>query len=155
MGHVGPGKPVDPRIPLEVTVGDLGQQAIEAPGEVVPDLPVLLVHDEKIVENPLFSRSYLPLLPNRLDDVPVRGQERPSVLADPPEQIPSLGGFLRGALGLGQAPGVLLQALDAEHLGADRFVDWRKNGDDGVGGGHSEVPCSTDRAMALGVEILP
>jgi hypothetical protein len=140
MGHVGPGQPVDARIPLEVTLGDLGQQAVEAPREVIPDLPVLFVHDEEVVENPLFGRRDLALLPNRFDDVSVCGQECASVLADPPEEIPSFGGLLGGALGRRQALGVFLEALDTEHLGADRLVHWRRSGDDGVGYGHEEVP---------------
>jgi hypothetical protein len=37
-------------------------------------------------------------------------------------------------MGRGQAKGVLLQALDAEQLGADRLFLRRRTGNDGVGG---------------------
>jgi hypothetical protein len=43
-------------------------------------------------------------------------------------------------MGRGQALGVLLQALDAEELGADRFFPRRRTADDGVGGLHVELP---------------
>ena len=51
----------------------------------------------------------------------VGGQEHVRVVANPGEKIPSPGGLLGGAMGGGQALCVLLQALDAEELGADRF----------------------------------
>jgi len=86
----------------------------------------LFLHNVEVVEEPFRCGRDLALLPDRLGDVSVRGQKRLGVVADPREKIPSFGGFFGGALCLGQAFGVLLQALDAEELGADRFfpLDW-------------------------------
>jgi hypothetical protein len=101
MGHVGPRQPVDPRIFLEVTLGDLRQQAVVAPREVIPDLPELFVHDEEVVEQPLLGRGNFALVLDRLDDVAVGGHQHASVLADPGEEEPAPAGLLGGALGSG------------------------------------------------------
>ncbi len=139
MGHVGPGQPIDSRVSHEVALGDLRQQAVVATREVVADRPELFVHDEEVVEEPLLGRRDLALLPDRLHDVPVGGQKHASVLADPGEEILSSGRLLGTALGGGQAFAVLLQALDAEELGADRFIHL-SGCDDGVDGAHFELP---------------
>jgi len=50
----------------------------------------------------------------------------------------------------GQTLGVLLQALDAEELGADRFFPRRRTVDDGVGGLHCKPPFrDTKRAFPI------
>jgi hypothetical protein len=103
---------------------------------VVSDLPELLVHDVKVVKEPLLGERDLTLLPDRLDDVVVRGQKCAPVLADPGKKIPSFAGPLGGSLGRGQALGVLLKALDPEQLGADRLFYRRRTGDHAVGGAH-------------------
>lgn len=63
-----------------------------------------------------------------------------SVLTEPGEEISPFGGLFDGALGRGQALGVLLQAFDAEDFGTDRLFHLRKSGDDSVGGVHFELP---------------
>ena len=147
--HVGPGQPIDARGSREVARGDLRQPAVVALREVVSDLPELLVHDVEVVEEPLRGGRDLALLPDRLGDVPVRGQEDPPVLANPGEKIPSFGGLLGGACGRRQALGVLLQALGAKELGADRFFDLRRSGDRGVGGCSLPLAFPRSRLMTM------
>jgi hypothetical protein len=76
----------------------------------------------KVVEKPLRGGRDLALRQDSLGDVPVPGQEDTRVVANPGEEIPSSGGLFSAAMSRGQAPGVLLQALDAEQLGADRLI---------------------------------
>ena len=132
MGDVGPGQPIDARVSREVARGDLRQQAVVAPREVVPDPPELFVHDVEVVEDPLRGGRDLVLRQDGRGDVPVPGQKHVCIVANPGEEIPSFGELPGGAMGRGQALGVLLQALDAEELGTDRFFRG--------GGLHFELP---------------
>ncbi|MNT07853.1 hypothetical protein D3C72_1425720 [compost metagenome] len=50
VGDKGPGQPEDARIASEWPVGELGQLAIVAGGQVVPDLADLLLDDVIVVE---------------------------------------------------------------------------------------------------------
>jgi hypothetical protein len=76
------------------------------------------------------------LSPDRLDDAVIGVEKYAPVVADPRKKIPSSAGLLRDTIGRRQALGVLLQALDAKELGADRFFDLRRSGDRGVGAPH-------------------
>jgi hypothetical protein len=133
VGYVGPGQPVDAWVTREVTHGDLWQEAIITARKVVPDLPELFVHDVKVVEDPLRGRRNLTLRHDGFGDVPVPGQEHARVLANSGEEIPFLGRLFSGAMGRSQALGVLLETLDGEELGADRFFQRGRTGGDGGG----------------------
>jgi hypothetical protein len=139
MGNVCPRQPIDARVSLKVALGYLGQQAVVASREMVPNVPDLFVDDMEVVEEPLRGRRDLLLLLHRLGNVPVCGQKGLRIVVDPGEEIPTSGGLLSRALGRGQALGVLLQALHAEDLGADRLVQLRGNKNDGVGGVHFQL----------------
>jgi hypothetical protein len=91
MGYICPRQPVHTRVPTQVVaLCDLRQDPVEAAREVVPDLPDLLVHDVEVVEEPLLGLCDLALLSNRLDDVPVPGEQHLAVLANAWEQSASL-----------------------------------------------------------------
>jgi hypothetical protein len=140
MGNVGPSQPIDARVPSEVALRDLGQQTVVASREVVPNVPDLFVHGMEVVEEPLRGGCDLPVLLHRFGNVPVCGQKYPCVLVDPGEEIPSSGELLGSALGRGQALGMLLQTLDTEDLGADRFFPQGWSDDDSVRGVDFELP---------------
>jgi hypothetical protein len=150
MGHIGPRQPIDARVSSEVVaLGDLRQEPVKAAREVVPDLPDLPVHDVKVVEEPLLGLRNLTLLSNRLDDVPVPCEEHLPVFADTGEESPSFGAFMCGGLGRGQALGVLLEPLDAEHLGADRLFHARQRRDHGIDGLHVAFRARTSERAHL------
>ena len=152
MGNVGPRQPIDARVPREVALGDLGQQAVVAFREVVPNVPDLFVDNMEVVEQPLRSRCDLPLLLDCLGNVPVCSQKDLRVVVDPGEEIPTSGRLLSGALGRGQALGVLLQPLHAEDLGADRLVHLRGGDHDGVGSAHFQL---SFRLCLTGIQLPP
>ena len=107
MRNISPGQPVDARVPCEVVaLGDLRQELVKTPREVVPDLPDLPVYDVKVVEEPLLGLRDLTLLSNRLDDVPVPSEKHVSVLLDAGEEPASFCAFIADGLGRGQALGV-------------------------------------------------
>ena len=122
MGDIGPRQPIRARGAGEMARGDLRQRLVVAAREVVPDLPELLVDDVEVVEEPLLGERDLALRADRLDDVVIPGEENAPVLADPGKEIPPLAGLSLVLLGRGQALCVLLEALDAEELGADGLL---------------------------------
>ena len=118
-----PRDPVHARVAGKRTVGQLRQLAIKARRQVVPDLPQLFVDHEKVVDQPLGGRRDPALdLDGRADDT-VRLAQHPAVVLDAWQQRAArrVGGRdpLRGS----KASRVLLQPLDAEQLGADRFLE--------------------------------
>jgi hypothetical protein len=119
---------------------DPRQKAVVAARQVVPDSPELLVHDVEVVEEPLRGGRDFALRQDGRGDVPVRRQENTRVVANPGKEIPSFGWEPGGAMGRGQAPGVLLEALDSEQLGADRIFLRRRAAEDGVGNLQQEPP---------------
>ena len=54
------------------------------------------------------------------------GEQHTSVFADPREECPALESFIGGRLGCGQTLRVLLKPFDAEHLGPDRLLHFRR-----------------------------
>ena len=136
VGHIGPGQAIHAWRSREVPDGDLRQQAVVGAREMVSDLADLFVHDVEVVEEPLFGQRDLALRADRRDDVVVSSQQHAPVLAHPGQEIPSLAGPRADSLGRGQALGVLLQALDAEQLGADRLLALRRSGDPDGGSAH-------------------
>ena len=76
-----PGEPVDARVALERSVGQLGELAIEPGRQIVSDLPQLFVHDVKVVDQPFRRRRDGALLPNGAgDDAVCLAQDAPVVL---------------------------------------------------------------------------
>jgi hypothetical protein len=144
MRHISPCQPIDARVSSEVVVfDDLGQDPVEAPREVVADLPDLLVYDVKVVEEPLLGLRDLTLLSSRLDNAPVSSEKDLSVLLDAREESASLRTFIGDGLGRGQALGVLHEPFDAEHFGADRRLHSRWIRGHGVSGVHWEFCVTT------------
>ena len=81
----------------------------------------LLLHDVIVVDQPLGRRGDVSLLPNGHGDGAIRSEEHPVVVAEPRRQ-PSTGPRLQcDALGDREAVGMLLEALDAEELRANRL----------------------------------
>jgi hypothetical protein len=62
-----------------MTLGDLGEQAIVALGEVITNLAELLVYDVKVVQQPFLGRYDLALASDGLDDIPVCPEQYTSV----------------------------------------------------------------------------
>ncbi len=121
MRHIGPRQPIDARVPSEVVaLGDLGEDLVEAPWEVIPDLPDLPVYDVRVVEEPLLGLRDLTLLSNRFDDAPVPSEKDLFVLSDVGEESASLCAFIGGGLGRRQGLGVLAESFDAEDLDSRR-----------------------------------
>ena len=125
MRHEGPGDSVDSRIPGQWPLGQLGQLPIEPGREIVADLPQLLVDDVEVVDEPFGRRNDRPLLTDGVGDHPIRFAEDASVVLDARQQPLAPTRPRDDGLGGRQAFGVLLEALDAEELGADGVLDDR------------------------------
>ena len=112
----GPGQPVDARISLQLSRGQLGQLPIEARRKVLLDLADLLFDDVEVVEQPLGGRRDRARLAARLRDREVRSDEGPRVLAQPRQQMPPPP--LAGIAGLfgRERPRELLELLGGEEL---------------------------------------
>ena len=129
VGHIGPREAIDAGAPCEVARRDLRQPAVVTPREVVSDLPQLLVDDVEVVEEPVLGERDLTLRPDRRDDAVICAENYAPVVVDPRKKITSSDRRLRDAIGRRQAPGVLLQALGAKDLGADRCLHARRSSD--------------------------
>jgi hypothetical protein len=140
MGHIGPREAIDPGAACEVPRCDLRQPAVVAPREVVSDPPELLVDDMKIVEEPLLGEGDLPLRRDRLDAAVVCVEKHAPVVAHRRKKIPPSGGLLRDAISRREALGMLLQALRAEELGADRFLHVKGSSDRALSDAHRVWP---------------
>ena len=123
-----PGQAEDARIALEGPFRELGQLAIEAAREIVADLADLLLDDVEVVDQPLGGRRDGAFLADRRADGAIRGEQHPAVVAQPLRQRPTGAGPRRHALGSREALGMLLEALDAEELGADRLFGVPRDG---------------------------
>ena len=121
MGDVGPGQAEDPRIAFEGTLGELGQLTVVVLRQVVPDLPELLLDDVEVVDQPLGRRRDRPLVPDRLGERAVGGQEYPPVVGDAASNRSPGPGLLGDRLGGRQRLTVLFESFNAEQLGDDRF----------------------------------
>src|SRR5216117_600913 len=117
-----PSDSIDARIAGKRSLDQLGQLPIEPRRQVVPDLAQLLVHDVKVVDEPFRRRGDRALLTDGVGDHAIRLAEHATVVFDTLQQSPPPARLPQGALGGRQALGVLLEALDAEELGADRVL---------------------------------
>ncbi len=116
-----PGEAEHARVALEGAVGQLGQPAVEPARQVVSNLLDLLLGDVEVVEEPLVRRGDGALLAHGPLDAPIRVEQRPAVLLEPPVQVPAgsraRGHRLRGR----EAFRMLLETLDAEELAANEL----------------------------------
>ncbi len=85
------------------------------------DLANLFFHDVKVVDQPLGRWRDEPFLTDGLGDRAIRLEQHPAVVPEPCRQRPTGSGPWRDALSSREALGMLLEALDAEELRADRL----------------------------------
>ena len=140
----GPGQAVDARIALERAAGELGQLAVEARRQVLPDLAELILDDVEVVHEPLGRGRDRSLFADRARDRAVGGEQDLPVLLkageqEPPAALAGVDRVLRR-----QALRELLEALGGKELArigsaADRIPD-------PVAGGGSWSNGSTGRA---------
>ena len=121
MRDEGPGQSEHARIALERPVRQLRQLAIEAARKIVADLANLLLDDVKVVDQPLGRRGDGAFLADGLADGAIGGEQHPAVVPQPCRQRTAGSRPRRDALGRREALGMLLEALDAEELAADRL----------------------------------
>ena len=121
--HERPRQAVDARIAPMGAVGELGQLAIEAGGQVVADLAELLLDDVEIVDEPLGRRRDGPLLADGAADRAIGRAQDTAVVVDALQQALPARRAAEDGLGGGQALGVLLEPLDPEELRPDRLFD--------------------------------
>jgi hypothetical protein len=121
MRDEGPGHAENPRIPGERPAGELRQLAVVARRQIVADLAYLLLDQVVVVEQPLGGRRNGAPFAHRARDAAIGLKQYRLVFPEAyRERAP--GDRSRGdALGRGQAFGMLLEALDAEELLADRL----------------------------------
>jgi len=116
---VSPGEAEDPRIPLQVPVGELRQLPVVVTWQVVADLAELLLDDVEVVDQPFGRRGDGAFLADGLADGAIRGEQHPAVIPEPRHQRSTDPRPWRHALRRREAFGMLLQALDAEQFAAD------------------------------------
>jgi hypothetical protein len=121
MGDVGPGQPVDPRIPRERPAGQLRELPVVVGRQVVADLPQLLIDDVEVVDEPFGSRGDRALLADGQRQGAIAGEQDPAVVGDPGSERDSTPRIGQDGLRRRQRLGVLLQPLDAEQLCQDRL----------------------------------
>ena len=108
-------------------LGNLGQELVEAAREVIAYLSNLPVHYVEVVEQPFLGLRDLVLLSNRLDNVPVPGEQYASVLAQSRKECSPFESLVGSRLGGGQTLRVFPEPLDAERLSADRLFQSRSD----------------------------
>jgi hypothetical protein len=150
MRHEGPGDSVDSRVPGQWPIGELGQLPVESRRKIVANLPQLLVDDVEVVDKPFGRRNDCPLLTDGVGDHAIRLAEDAPVVLDARQQPPSPARPLDDGLRGRQTLAVLLEALDAEELGADGIVEGR--GSAQHAGLHMVAPrvMSSEKATAPG-----
>ncbi len=126
MGDERPGQPIDARIALEGTLGQLRQFSVIAGWQVVVDLAQLFVDDVIIVDQPLRRRCDGVLLADCLGNCTIRFEQHPPVVEHARQQRTTLARRGRDALGFGKALRVLLKPLAAEEFSPNRFFERRK-----------------------------
>ena len=82
VGDVRPGEAQDPRIALEVALGQLRQLAVVVRRQVVADLAQLLVDDGEVVDEPLGRRGDPAFVLDRPGQDAVRLEQDAAVLGD-------------------------------------------------------------------------
>ena len=123
MGDKGPGEFVDAGALLERSSGEFWEFPVIPGREVVPYIPQLIINYVKVVEEPFSRRGDRTLLADRFGDGVVRGQEDPAVFMNARCEPASPARVLHDLLFGREAFPVLLQALCAEYLVADRVFE--------------------------------
>src|ERR1700736_6354688 len=154
--HEGPSHSEHTRIALQVTRGKLGQFSIVAGRQVVTDLAELFIDDVEVIDQPFGCwRNYMLLL-NRSGNDPVAVQEHTAVLQDAGKERPARTRFAGDDLRSRETFSVLLEALDAEELGADRLFYVGEDDGGWLGRVHrvlkstTNSSCSPCRSLATG-----
>ncbi len=122
---IGPGEAQDPRVPCEMTVGQLGELAVVVRGQVVADLAELFVDDGEVVDEPLCGRRDRSFVLDRPGQDAVRLHQDAAVLGDAGPDGMTAPRPVGDRLGGCQRPGVLLEPFHAEELGEDRLLELR------------------------------
>jgi len=116
-----PCQAINPRVALQRSTRQLRQLAIEAGRQIVFNLADLLRDHGIVIDEPLGCRGDWLILARGLGDGTVRLEQHPAVVSQPRRERPAPLGSGRHRLCCGEAFGMLLQALDAEELRADRL----------------------------------
>src|SRR6185312_912160 len=124
-----PGQPEYTRISFERSVRQFGQLTIIARRQIAPNLMNLLVHEMKIVDEPIGGGSDGAFILNRHGDGGIGRAQHTVVLAKTLGQSPIRGRRWGDTLSDCQAFAMLLEPLDAKEFGADRL--FRSNGENG------------------------
>jgi hypothetical protein len=122
MGHEGPGKAIDARIALERAIDQTGELPLKTRRQVSPDGVYLLLHDVKVVDEPIRCRCDRSRIPRRRDHGNVALAQGAFVVLQPPFEAMIAVEFGRNVLSRRETLGMLLQPFDAEKLGADRLL---------------------------------
>ncbi|HEV8242886.1 MAG TPA: hypothetical protein VGQ07_02750 [Nitrospirales bacterium] len=125
--HEGPRHTEHAWIVLQVTGGQFGQLSVEARRQIIADLAKLFIDDVEVIDQPLGCGGNLMLFLNRPGNGPVGLQQHAPVLQDTRSEQPALPRFGENDLRSGKTFSVLLEALDAEELGADGLFQVRAN----------------------------
>ena len=120
MRHQRPRRAKHPRQPGERPRRQLGQLRVVARRQVHADLAYLHVHEVVVVGQPFGGGGGVVAVPGCLRDGAVGAEQEHGVVGQAVRQPAAPGPARRHRLGGGEAPGVLLQALDAEQLAAQR-----------------------------------
>ena len=111
-----------------MTGRQFGQLSVEARRHVIADLAKLFVDNVEVIDQPLGCGGNLMLLMNRPGNGPVGFQQHAPVLQDTRSEQPTRPRFGEHDLRSRKAFSVLLEALDAEELGADGLFQVRAKG---------------------------
>ena len=123
MRDEGPGDSVNTRIALQVAGGEFRQLAVKAGRQVFADFPELLIDDIEIVDQPFGGGGDGVVLLDGSREFLVALKEHAAVFHDARrERFATSDSRFNGLRG-GKSFGVLLEPLDAEQFGANRFFE--------------------------------
>ena len=139
----GPRQSEHAGIPLQRTLRELGQLAVEPRRQILANLAHHRVHHVEVVDEPLRGRSRRSLVADHGSDLAIAQEENPPAVPDPGREAAS--GSLAGQDPLaGDRLRVLLEPLRAEELGPDGLLgprrEWgRGSGEKGVARWHRDL----------------
>ena len=122
MGDERPGHAQDARVALQMAIGQFGEFAVKPGRQIVDDFADLLFDDREIIDQPLGRGRDRAFVADGTRDGAVALRQEAVVFADAGKKFFRFGTPGGGALGDGQAYGMLLEPFEAEQFGADRFV---------------------------------
>ena len=106
-----------------MALGELGKLAVIVRRQVVTDLPQLFVDDVEVVDEPLGCRRDRTFFPDGTRERAIRGEQDLAILGDASSEGRSTARIGGDHLCRGERGRVLLEPLDAEELGDDRFFE--------------------------------